>query len=755
MKDAFCSAQLKKTESLKVSKRLKDKGFSPLSGTADKLKLLCKGLAFFVLLLSALPLRADEGMWLPHLLKQLNEKDMQALGMQLTAEDIYSLNSGSLKDAIVSFGGFCTGSVISSQGLLLTNHHCGYSAIQSHSSLEHNYLEDGFWAGSPVEELPNPGLTATFLVRMEEVTQEVIRGFKAGMTAAERQSIIDQNIARLLKETPHEAHEEVQIKPFFKGLQYYLLVTVTYPDVRLVGTPPESIGKFGADTDNWEWPRHTGDFSLFRIYAGPDNLPAEYSPDNRPYQAKKHLSISLKGIKEGDFTLVFGYPARTNEYLPASGIKHILDVVDPVRVGVRDRSLAIMGAAMRSNSIVKLKYASKFARIANGWKKWIGEMQGLKRSQAMAKRTQFELLFLERLQNNPDWQEAYGDLLPRFKTLYADLAPYERSKQYYSEFTGRNVELLSYAGLFRRLLKIYRKSGEEGFVKFKERLRPYLEKQYKNYLAEIDREIFTDLMAVYLSEVPEEHLPKGIKGEWPREHMEELSKKLYENSSFSNWSAVEKLLTLKPEELEQKVGSDPAYLLFSRLAEAYEKQVQPEYQRLKEEIEELERSYLRGLITVFPKRKFYPDANGTLRVSYGQVRGYQPRDAVVYLSQTYLKGVMEKYKPGDYEFDVPEKLRELYRRKQYGHYGEGSRMPVCFLGTNHTTGGNSGSPVLNARGHLIGLNFDRVWEGTMSDVYYDPAICRNIMVDIRYVLFIIDQFAGASHLIKEMDIAVN
>ncbi len=710
---------------------------------------------FLALFLFALPLQADEGMWLPSLLKQLNEKDMQALGMQITAEDIYSLNGGSLKDAIVSFGGFCTASVISSQGLLLTNHHCGYSAIQSHSSLEHNYLEDGFWAGSPAEELPNPGLTATFLVRMEEVTQQVIQGFKRGMTAAERQSIIDQNIDRLLKETPHKAHEEVQIKPFFKGLQYYLLVTVTYRDVRLVGTPPESIGKFGADTDNWEWPRHTGDFSLFRIYAGPDNLPADYSPDNRPYQAPKHLRISLQGIKEGDFTLVFGYPARTNEYLPASGIKHILEVMDPVRVGVRDRSLALIGAAMRSNPIVKLKYASKFARIANGWKKWIGEMQGLKRSQAIAKRTQFELLFLERLQNNPSWQEIYGDLLPRFKVLYADLAPYERSKQYYTEFTGRNVDLLSYAGLFRRLLKIYRESGEKGFLEFKERLQPYLQKQYKNYFAEVDRKVFAALMEMYLNKVPENHLPKGLKEEWTQKQIEELSKKLYENSSFSTWETVEKLFELKPEELKKEIENDPAYLLFSRLAEAYEKQVQPKYQHIKEEIEELERSYLRGLITVFPKKKFYPDANGTLRVTYGQVRGYQPRDGVVYLSKTYLKGVMEKYKPGDYEFDVPKKLRELYRRKRYGRYGEGSRMPVCFLGTNHTTGGNSGSPVLDARGQLIGLNFDRVWEGTMSDIYYDGSICRNIMVDIRYVLFIIDRFAGASRLVEEMDIVAD
>ncbi len=695
-------------------------------------------------------LQADEGMWLPNLLKQLNEKDMQALGMQLTAEDIYSVNTTSLKDAIVSFGGFCTGSVISDQGLLLTNHHCGYANIQSHSTLEHNYLEDGFWAGSLAEELPNPGLTATFLVRMEEVTQKVIAGLQAGMTAKERQALIDQNIARIIKNTPHEAHEELQIKPFFKGLQYYLLVTVTYRDVRLVGTPPESIGKFGADTDNWEWPRHTGDFSLFRIYAGPDNLPADYAPENRPYQPKKHLEISLDGIKEGDFTLVFGYPARTNEYLPASGVKHILEVVDPVRVSMRDRSLAVMGAAMRSHALIKLKYASKFASIANGWKKWIGEMQGLRRARAIARKTHFENLFLELLANNPDWQKAYGDLLPRFKTRYADLAPFEKSHQLYREFSGRNINLMLSAGLMRRLVKTYHSSGKQGFNDFKARLQPYLTRQYENYLPEIDQKIFAKLLEYYLNEMPETHLPKGIKAAWPSGKLEELSKQLYTNSILSTSDSLEALWDLSAEELIRKLEDDPAYKLLNNLAEAYENQVQPQYQQLKEEIEALQRRYMRALLTVFPKRKFYPDANSTLRVTYGQVKGYAPRDAVVYLPQTYLSGVMEKYKPGDYEFDVPQKLQQLYSRKKYGPYAEGEKMPVCFLGTNHTTGGNSGSPVLNARGQLIGLNFDRVWEGTMSDVFYDASICRNIMVDIRYVLFIMDQFAGAHRLIEEL-----
>ena len=710
-----------------------------------------KRLSTLLLCFLILPLlRADEGMWLPNLLKQLNEKDMQAMGMQMTAEDIYDINRASLKDAIVSFGGFCTASLISPEGLLLTNHHCGYSSIQSHSDMEHNYLQDGFWAGSFEQELPNPGLTATFLVRMEEVTQKVIAGLQAGMTAQERQSLIDKNIAAILRETPHEAYEEVEIKPYFKGLQYYLLVTVTYRDIRLVGTPPESIGKFGADTDNWVWPRHTGDFALFRIYAGPDNLPADYSPDNQPYRPKKYLEISLDGIREGDFTLVFGYPARTNEYLPASGVKHIAEVIDPVRVGMRDLSLAVMGAAMRRNPIVKLKYASKFAGIANGWKKWIGEMQGLKRVNAIGKKTQFELLFLEQLSANPDLQKAFGDILPRFKELYAELAPYERSHQYYAEFTGRNVDLLRTAGLMRRLLKIYESSGQKGFDNFKQRLQPYLEKQYENYLPQIDQKVFVALMEAYLEQVPDAHLPEGIKEKWTSEQMAGLSAELYQNSTLASAESIDELWRLSPKKLAKTLEADPAYQLFTRLAKAYEEKVQGDYQRIKNELEELQRRYLRGLITVFPQKRFYPDANGTLRVTYGRVKGYQPRDAVVYLPQTYLSGVMEKYKPGDYEFDVPEKLRRLYERKQYGPYGENKRLPVCFIGTNHTTGGNSGSPVLDARGRLIGLNFDRVWEGTMSDIFYDSSICRNIMVDIRYVLFIVEKYAEAENLVQEI-----
>ena len=702
--------------------------------------------------LLAIGATAQGGMWIPMLLEQLNEDEMQGLGMQMSAEDIYNVNESSLKDAIVHFGGFCTSEIISPNGLLLTNHHCGYGQIQSHSSLENNYLEDGFWAADYSEELPNPGLGATFIVRMEDVTESALDGVTPDMDPTQRQSQIDQNLAEIKSNYQLDRFQDVSIRPFYKGNQYFAFVTVTYNDVRLVGTPPSSIGKFGADTDNWVWPRHTGDFALFRIYAGPDNSPAEYDESNVPFQPKHYLPISLDGVEPGDFTLVFGFPGRTDQYLPASAVQQVMEVIDPTRIKIRDESLAILDEAMRANPELKIQYASKFARIANGWKKWIGEIQGLEASNALGKKAEYESRFMELLAAQPALQDRYGGLLSELKMLYKELEPFAYAREYHLEVTGRNVEGFRVAGYLRTLMERYENNGEEGYNAFLDRLQPFLEGFYEDYSASVDQEIFVTLMNMYMDDVDPKYLPTEIfdKHASLKETNPDWFANVYEKSAITDWDKLTAWFEMDPEEAIKEMSKDPLVQLEAALTTSYKEKIAVEYEEVNTHIQEANRLYMEAQMAVFAKKKFFPDANGTLRVTYGTVEGYKPRDAVTYGHVTYLDGVLEKYVPGDYEFDVPDRLLELYRSKDYGQYEENGSVPVCFVGTNQTSGGNSGSPAIDAYGNLIGLNFDRVWEGTMSDLNYDPEICRNIMVDIRYVLFIVDKFAGATHLIEEM-----
>ncbi len=692
-----------------------------------------------------------EGMWLPLLLKSLNEAEMQSMGMKMSAEDIYSVNKGSLKDAIVHFGGFCTSELISDQGLLLTNHHCGYGQIQSHSSVGKNYLKDGFWAQNMAAELPNAGLTATFIVRIEDVTKDVFEGVTQKMTLKERQSTIDKNLAAVEQNVKLESHEDVVIKPFYKGNQYFLFVTTTYRDVRLVGAPPESIGKFGSDTDNWVWPRHTGDFALFRIYAGKDNLPADYSEDNVPYKPKHFLPISVDGVEADDFTLVFGFPGRTNQYLPKVAVAQTVDILNPAKIGIRDKALKIVDAEMRKDEATKIKYASKFARIANYWKKWIGESQGIKTTDGIGRKIKFEKEFTEAIAKNKKTKKAYGNILPEFEKLYKAIEPYAQSRDYYNEVMGRNIELFRTASLMKRLIGQYEQNGEAGYLGFRDRLSNYLKDFYKNYSPKIDQQVCSALLDMYIKNAAIKEATTGI---YPtptiRISYPDFIKSLYTKTAFTTQEGLDKIFQMESEAAVAKIKEDPVYKLYVQINDQYNEHVSKPYNEYKEQIDAVQRNYMKALIEVFPEKRFYPDANSTMRVTYGQVKGYQPRDAVTYTPSTYLSGVMEKYKPGDYEFDVPQKLIELYKAKDYGDYGENGKMPVCFIGSNHTTGGNSGSPAIDAHGNLIGLNFDRVWEGTMSDINYDPSICRNIMVDIRYVLFIVDKFAGAKWIVDEM-----
>lgn len=702
-----------------------------------------KYLLLAALFLARLSASATEGMWLPHLLTNLNEKEMKGMGMKISAADIYSVNKGSLKDAIVSFGGFCTGEIISSQGLLLTNHHCGYSSIQKHSSVQNNYLENGFWSRNRGEELPNPGLFATFIVRIENVTRQALQGVTAQMTERERQSVIDKNLHTIRGGLKKETYQDVVIKPFFEGNQYFLFVTETYKDIRLVGAPPSSIGKFGADTDNWMWPRHTGDFSLFRIYAGKDNKPAEYSKDNVPLNPKHFLPISLDGVAENDFTMVFGFPGRTSEYLPSEALKLTVEGQDPAKVGMRDAALKVIDGFMRKDEQIKIQYAAKFASTANAWKKWIGEMQGVRSTGGIDRKLKYEERFRQLA------TPAQRNVLDSLNSLYKASAPFAVARDYYQELI-RNVEMLDFAN--DAITMLQRPNAKEEYETLKQQYLDKMESLYKNYNNNVDREVATALLDIYFKEVPSNKIGGEAYQIWMETNKDgkTTATKMYSQSAFTSFEKLSAFFNRPFDTVSREVWTDPATRLLIGLRNGYVEHVSEPYSTFLPDMARLQRAYMQAQMDVLKGRRFYPDANSTLRITYGKVNGYTPRDAVEYGISTTLDGVMEKYKPGDYEFDVPEKLRTLYEQKDYGPYGAKGKMPVCFIASNHTTGGNSGSPALDAYGNLIGLNFDRTWEGTMSDINYDASICRNIMVDIRYVLFLIDKFAGARHLVDEM-----
>ena len=668
------------------------------------------------------------GMWIPSLLEGMNEDEMQSLGSKLTAKDIYDVNNSSLKDAIGHFNGGCTSEVISDKGLVLTNHHCGFGQIQSHSSLENDYLKDGFWAMSLEDELPNKGLFIEFIVSIHDITDVVLKGVNDTMTEKEKQSQITKNSNEALKSWPKETWQDVKTKAFYKGNQYFLFVTERFEDIRLVGAPPSSIGKFGSDTDNWVFPRHTGDFSMFRIYADANNHPAKYSKDNKPYKPKHFLPISLDGVEEGDFTMVFGFPGRTNEYLPAIAIEHITKEYNPTNIAIREAALKVIDQKMKESDAVRIKYASKQARIANAWKKWIGENLGINKSNAIEKRRAFEATFTKALKEK-SLEGKYGNILPEFDKLYKEFAPINIKRRNFIEVFLVTNELMQMA--FRAYqLEQALIANPLNLEKAKTSLVGRLKGIHKNYDVNVDKGVYQNVMPLY-----------GKK----------VDASIYDNTAFTKLESALKLLDGNADDVIKNLNNDAAYVYAKPIIAEFFNEIDSEYQRKNTPINALQTQYMTALMDALPNARYFPDANSTLRVTYGQVRGYSPRDAVYYNPVSYLDGVIEKYVPNDYEFDVPQKLIDLYESKDYGQYADkNGKVPVCFLGTNHTTGGNSGSPAIDAEGNLIGLNFDRVWEGTMSDIYYDPEICRNIMVDMRYVLFIVDKYAGARHLIDEM-----
>ncbi len=697
----------------------------------------------FVLLLLIVGVNAfsqkSGGMWIP---TELNEKEMKELGLQISVSDIFNTTRPSIKDAIVQFGGGCTGEVISPQGLVLTNHHCGYGEIQSHSSVDNDLLSNGFWAKNNTEELPNPDLSVTFVTEIHNVTQAVFAN-TSNLSEAEAQKVIEKNIEELKKDFPKKDYQHIVVKPMYSGNQYYAFVSETYRDIRLVGAPPQSIGKFGSDTDNWVWPRHTGDFALFRIYANKDNEPAEYSADNVPFRPKHYLPISLKELKEGDFTFIFGYPGRTSEYLPAIAIEQIINDLNPIRIAIRDITLKTLDEKMRQDNATRIKYAAKYAGISNAWKKWQGESKGLKRSNAVDKREKYEN---ELADKNPEIKSVLAD----FRRLYTEQKPYALNNALWGELS-RNSETLYLAALFNRISQMQLNGSltQEKSDEFKAEIRQI----YKDYDKTLDARVTAKIISYYIAQVPKQFLPHDYAKYTDENRNFGLFEKWNKKSIVTNNDNDPDKIFADIQKLANSIKKDPFVIFYNSLLDAYNTNVNDKYKSIQEQINGLQKRYMALQMETDKEKVFFPDANFTLRVSYGQVHGSKPADGVEYGFQTTLDGVVEKYIPNDYEFDVPQKLLDIYGEKDFAPYTNAQgKVPVAFTATNHTTGGNSGSPALDAHGNLIGLNFDRQWEGTMSDIYFDPELCRNIMVDARYILFIIDKFADADWLLDELTI---
>lgn len=695
---------------------------------------------------------AKEGMWIPLLLQQLNESDMHTMGLKISAEDIYSANNPSLKDAVVIFGGGCTGEVISDQGLILTNHHCGYGQIQAHSSVEHDYLTDGFWAMSKEQELPNPGLSVTFIVRIDDVTNAMLEGITPETSEEERAKILAENKKKIGAEATKDSHYEAVIKPFFNGNQFFMYITEKFNDVRLVGAPPSSIGKFGFDTDNWVWPRHTGDFSMFRIYANKDNQPADYAKDNVPYIPKRHLKINMGGVQPNDFTMVYGFPGTTNEYLPSYAVDYVVNKSNPAKIHMRDVSLEIIGKAQASSKKINIQYAAKQSRISNAWKKWIGQSKGLKRFHAIERKQELEAEFTKRASASAATKQKYGNLLTDYKNIYADLNEYSFARDMLIEIFYYGPEILRFSSRFNALIEETNPEKQKELV---EKLKRSVKGHFKNYHAPTDQALMAAMVPIYLEQVNKDLCPVKASATFlnnPKMDAKTATNKLFEKSVFKSEESILAVLNKWSKSSGKKLAKDPALLLANDILDTYNNKVRAKNSELNYKLERVNRMYMAGLMELMPNYKnYYPDANFTLRLTYGKVEGYEPQDGVVYDHFTTLDGIIQKKDNTTKEFTVPQKLVDLYEAKDYGKYQDkDGKLHVCFIASNHTTGGNSGSPALDANGNLIGLNFDRTWESTMSDIMFDPEICRNIMVDIRYVLFIVDKFAGAGHLVDEM-----
>lgn len=693
-------------------------------------------LYFTFLLVFTSQLFADEGMLIPSLISAF-ESDMKAKGMKLSAQDIYNVNKASIKDAILQFGGGCTAELVSNQGLLLTNHHCGYSQIQSHSSIENDYLKFGFWAKNQQDELSNPGLTAVRIVRIEDVTK-LIQGL--GKTD---EASIQAYIKELTTKATAGTHYEAEIKPFNYGNDYYMMVKEVFLDVRFVGTPPNSIGKFGGDTDNWVWPRHTGDFSVFRIYVGKDNKPAPYSIDNVPYVPIHFLPISFKNRKQGDFTMVYGFPGSTEQHVVSSYLKFIIEKERPARIRMRDLSLGVIDAGMKSSDKTRIQYAAKQASIANAWKKWIGQIDGLKRLDAVNIKLEREKKYQEKANSNADWKVKYGDVIPKMNALVNSKIDvefqYAMGVEYFSYGPEYFKLIRGLNDLLTNQLKYKEKNELQSVI---EKLKTSAEGFFKNYDETIDKRIFELLTVEYFNRIGNVSLTE--------QEIKSLADVIYTESVLTNKDRFIAFLSDFNDSSKLKMENDPGYMHYTKLMSKFRSETSPAFQAFNSEMTSLLKTFVEGKKVMFPNDKHWPDANSTLRISYGKLEGSNPADGMAYTEHTTLDGIIAKYNSGNPDFELLPRMLDLHKAKEYGEYSQNGELWVCFTGSNHTTGGNSGSPVLDKHGHLMGLNFDRTWESTMSDYMFDPNRCRNVVVDIRYVLWVMDKYAGAKHLVDEM-----
>jgi hypothetical protein len=699
-------------------------------------------------LLISFSVRATEGMWIPSLI-DIFYSDMKTYGLKLKKEDIYSTNKSSLKDAIVQFDGGCTAEIVSGEGLLLTNHHCGYDAIQKHSSLENDYLKNGFWAKNKSEELACPWMYVTFVKEIRDVTKDVFSGVTEDMTAAQRNKFINLNIAALEKKEAKTENIKAKIKPFNQGNQYFMLVTEDFRDIRLVGTPPNAIGKFGGDTDNWVWPRHTGDFAVFRIYANKENKAAAYSKDNIPFKPAHFLPISVKPRKEGDFTMVYGFPGRTDQHYSSEKIKFYQELERPARIAMRTATMDQMKPAMNNSDAVRIKYSSKQASIANAWKKWIGQIGGLKALDAVAKKQEWEKEYNNKAASNVEWNSKYGTVINEMNRLTKEMGKYEFARAMFVEYFYYGPEFINFSFSFYNLCYNYEELEKEGKLKSEaSKLSEFAEAFFKDYDAGLDHKIFKATSPLYFKYLDMALMPaNNIVKNWEKD-----GENIYKNSVLLQPEKLKNLLANFNKENAELLKKDPAMGYASEIYTLYANSIASGFTEYTSEESRLLQLYVEGLLTMFPKKRNWADANSTLRIAYGKIEGSAPHDGMKYTHFTTIDGIMQKYDPANPDFELTQRFIDLYNKKDFGNYTQDGKLWVCFTASNHTTGGNSGSPVIDARGNLLGINFDRSWESTMSDYVFDPSRCRNIVVDARYVLWVIEKYGEAGHLLKEMKI---
>ena len=701
---------------------------------------------------------ADEGMWLPQLLKSLNEKDMIERGLKLTADDIYDINNSSLKDAIVSLnGGGCTAEMISSNGLMLTNHHCAFGSIQTHSTLENDYLKDGFWAMSNAEELKNDDVTATFLISIEDVSERINSFLNNQMSEDERRAKIAEISKVISKEVSDSTSYSANVKSYFGGNDFYLLIYETFKDVRLVGAPPSSIGKFGGDTDNWMWPRHTGDFSLYRVYMAPDGSPASYDLENIPYKPKHHLPIQLEGVENEDYTMIMGYPGRTNRYLTSFGISEALEISNPTTVDIRTEKLAVIKDGMDANKRVKIQYASKYASTSNYWKYYIGQSKSLKAMKVFDKKKDIENAFKEWVESgDSSVQEKYGNVLEMIESAYNKNKRIALNRTYLNEAVFQGSEILYFSYMMKNRIASLPKDKKERLTSIR-KLKKLAKDFYKNYNASVDEKLLSSMLSMYYYNVPKnQHAPVFKKIENQMLGFKKLDFDFYAQNVFkrSVFSSKEKCMEFLQNPTLSRVSRDLAFTTMNSIYDKYMKEIYPTRKSVRAALSKGNRLFMSGLREMDTSKSFYPDANSTMRVTYGSIGDYSPGNAMHYDYFTTIDGIIEKEDETNEEFIVPEKLKELYRMSDYGRYADkNGDLRINFISSNDITGGNSGSPVMNAWGELIGTAFDGNWESMSGDIAFENKIQRTISVDIRYILFIIDKYANASYLIDEMTIA--